>query len=45
VLLMLDTEGQGHRSRTQGNTDCTVLGVGIDDATRAAFTKLLPQVA
>jgi hypothetical protein len=45
VLLMLDTEGQGHRSRTPGDTGCTVLGVGIDEDTRAAFAQLVPQAA
>lgn len=42
VLLMLDTEGQGHRAHPLGDGGCTVLGVGIDEATRAAFTLLVP---
>ena len=42
VLLMLDTHGRGHRSRCYAEGGSTVLGIGIDDATRAAFTALLP---
>lgn len=41
VLLMLDTHGQGHRSRTYSETGATVLGVGIDEVTRAAFTAIV----
>lgn len=41
VLLMLDTHGQGHRSRSAG--DVTVLGLGLDEATRVAFAALVVQ--
>jgi hypothetical protein len=41
VLVMLDTQGQGHRSRSAA--DVTVLGIGIDEAARAAVSALVAQ--
>jgi hypothetical protein len=43
VLLMLDNHGQGHRSRTPDGKPCTVLGVGIDEATQLAYAALIPS--
>lgn len=43
VLLMFDTHGQGHRSHSSGEAGCTVLGVGIDEATRALYWDMVQQ--
>jgi len=43
ILLMLDTHGQGHRSRGLGATASTVIGVGIDEDTRVAWSTLVDQ--
>lgn len=41
VLLMLDTQGQGHRSRGLGDIPSTVIGVGIDEETRIRWAALV----
>ena len=43
VLLMLDTRGQGHRSRCDEESGSTVIGIGIDEATRTAFAALVER--
>lgn len=45
VLLMLDTHGQGHRSRSLGDVASTVIGVSIDTETQSIFTALVEQAA
>ena len=45
VLLMLDTHGQGHRSRCYEDGGSTVIGVGIDEATRIAFAAIAARAA
>lgn len=43
VLLMFDTHGQGHRSHSCDEAGSTVLGVGLDEATREAYWTLVQQ--
>jgi hypothetical protein len=44
ILVMLDTTGQGHRSRTL-TSPCAVLGMAFDDETLASIRRNVAELA
>ncbi len=44
VLLVMDTEGQGHRSRVTGSS-CKTLGIGLTDEARDDIWALIEAAA